>query len=139
MISVFQGAGVGFILDRILNSPSESLLLLTSEPVHSGHSSSPSALITSMQFLLGAMSTSHSILIVLAGDLAGPARRGSATATVFGGILLGMLFGRVFGGFITEFGSVRDLYFTSFGLQVSEIPFLWCHVPPTNLARSQHQ
>lgn len=34
------------------------------------------------------------------------------------GIVGGMLFGRVFGGLVGRFGTVPDLYYASFGIQV---------------------
>lgn len=75
-----------------------------------------------ISFFLGAASVTPQILLPLAGDLARPERRASALSIVLSGLILGILVARVLAGVVTQgSGSVKNVYFMSFGLQASPL------------------
>ncbi|KAI5477871.1 major facilitator superfamily protein [Pseudohyphozyma bogoriensis] len=66
----------------------------------------------------GFLCISGQVLMPMAADLAPPERRATAIAIVISGVLLGMLSGRLLSGLITQGGSVSDVYYMAFGLQL---------------------
>lgn len=70
-----------------------------------------------LSFFLGLVSVTPQVLLPLAGDLAPPDKRAGAIAIVLSGLLFGILFARLLGGMIAEFGSVNIIWYLSCGLQ----------------------
>lgn len=78
-----------------------------------------------LTFLVGVSTVTPQVLITLAADLAPPARRGTAIAIVFSGLLLGLMVARVLAGIIAQFSGDttkgdgwRNVYWMAFGVQV---------------------
>lgn len=71
----------------------------------------------SISFLVGFTSLIPQIMTPFAADLAPPHKRAQALAVVLSGILMGVLFARVFAGLIGNFASWRVVYWAALGLQ----------------------
>ena len=82
-----------------------------------------------LSFLTGLASVAPQVLIPLAADLAPPHRRAQAIATVFSGLLVGVLLARVLAGVIAQFTTWRAVYYLAAGAQAAVLLALWAALP----------
>ena len=82
-----------------------------------------------LSFLTGLASVAPQVLIPLAADLAPPHRRAQAIATVFSGLLVGVLLARVLAGVIAQFTTWRAVYHLAAGAQAAVLLALWAALP----------
>lgn len=82
-----------------------------------------------LSFLIGVFTVTPQILLPLSADLAPPDRKASAISITLSGLLLGLLFARVFAGVIAEFASYRIVYWTATGLQAGLLLCIYIVLP----------
>lgn len=68
-------------------------------------------------------------MLPLVGDLAPPARRATALSIVASGLVLGLLFARLFSGVIATYSDWRNVYWLSLALQFIIFILLWLFMP----------
>lgn len=90
----------------------------------------PSVLVIAIAgFFIGALATTTQHIVPLAADLAPPAERGRAVGTVLSGLMLGILFGRLAGGFIASAFGWRAAYWMAVVMLAILIPLILKMVP----------
>ncbi|KAJ6095536.1 hypothetical protein N7486_006282 [Penicillium sp. IBT 16267x] len=82
-----------------------------------------------ISFLSSVTTVTPQIMLPLVGDLAPPARRGTALSIVSSGVVLGLLFARLLAGIIAEYSSWRNIYWLSLALQYGIFVLLWAFMP----------
>ncbi len=80
-------------------------------------------------FLTGVCSSVSQDVIPYASGLAAPEERGKAVGTVLSGLFLGILFGRIGGGWVAEQFGWRWIYWLSVALLAVTLAALWVRLP----------
>jgi predicted MFS family arabinose efflux permease len=80
-------------------------------------------------FAIGALATSSQDMIPLATDLAPPAERGKIVGTMLSALMIGILVGRVGGGFMTSWFGWRSAFWLTAMIMLCLMPIVWRFVP----------
>jgi predicted MFS family arabinose efflux permease len=80
-------------------------------------------------FLTGVCSSVSQDIVALVSDLAAPGERGKAVGTVLSGLFMGILFGRIGGGWIADTAGWRWIYALSAALLAAALVALWIRLP----------
>jgi predicted MFS family arabinose efflux permease len=87
------------------------------------------ALLAAAGFVTGVCTASVQVVVPIVAELAPPAERGRALGTVLSALFLGILFGRVAGGFVASHLGWRWMYVFAALMLTALAPVLFLHLP----------
>ncbi|MCC6608669.1 MAG: MFS transporter [Burkholderiales bacterium] len=89
------------------------------------------SVVVAASFVAGVCASASQDIIPLAAELAAPHERGSVIGTVLSGLFVGILFGRLGGGFVTAQFGWRWMYLISAAMLAAMVPWLLAYLPRT--------
>jgi predicted MFS family arabinose efflux permease len=87
------------------------------------------SVVAAASFVAGVCASVSQDIIALTAELAAPRERGGAIGTVLSGLFVGILFGRLGGGFVTAQLGWRWMYVISAVMLGATVPWLLAHLP----------